>query len=136
MRPEPLEVLLAIRSIDDDEEPLATPVNDEVVDDPTLLVAQEVVLGLAVDERRDVVGDQVLEERRRRLPRDAEAAHVRDVEQAGGAADREMLVSDVADMLGHLPAAEIDHARAERDVAVAERRAPQRPSRPPPCSRN
>src|SRR2546421_10836197 len=108
MRPEPLEVLLAIRGIDDDKEPLATPVNDEVVDDPALLVAEEVVLGLAVDERCNVVGDQVLEERRRRLPHDAEAAHVRDIEQAGGAADREMLVADGAGLLGHLPAAEID----------------------------
>ena len=45
---------------------------------------------------------------------DLDLAHVRDVEQPGARADRHVLVDDARVFDGHVPAAEFDHARAER----------------------
>jgi hypothetical protein len=45
-----------------------------------------------------------------------------DVEQTGGVAHRIMLIHDPAILNRHLPAAELDHPRAQSDVAIVERR--------------
>ena len=56
-----------------------------------------------------------------------EAPHVADVEEAGAAARGEVLGDDARGVLdGHVPAAEVDHAGAERHVTVVERRALER----------
>ncbi len=53
-----------------------------------------------------------------------EAPHVDDVEEARRAARGEVLGDDARGVLeGHLPAAEVDHAGAERHMPVVERRA-------------
>ena len=53
-------------------------------------------------------------------------AHVRDVERAGIAPNGLVLLDDALVLDGHLVAGEGHHARAERDVAIEERRAHQR----------
>ena len=100
-------------------------VDDEVVDDAALLVEQQVVLRLAEAELRQVIGDEVLEELER-VTCDPEPAHVGHVEQPGHVANGEVFVADRCVLLRHLPAAEIDHAAAEGEVAVVERRAVRR----------
>ena len=57
---------------------------------------------------------------------DLDLAHVRDVEDAGVAADGPVLGDHALVLHGHLPARERDHARAERDVAIVERRPAER----------
>ena len=53
---------------------------------------------------------------------DFDLADVADVEQAGAAADRHVLVDHAGVFDGHVPAAELDHPRAERPVPRMERR--------------
>ena len=54
---------------------------------------------------------------------DLQLAHVRDVEHAGVRPDGAMLRNHAVVLHGHLPPGEGDHSRAERDVALEERRA-------------
>ena len=61
-----------------------------------------------------------------RRPVDVDLAHVRDVEGAGVAANGLVLLDDALVLDGHLVAGEGHDPRAERDVAIEERRAPQR----------
>ncbi len=61
----------------------------------------------------------------RRRPLDENLAHVTHVEQADRAAHGEMLVDDPGILEGHLPSAELDHARA-RGVMPFEERSAQR----------
>jgi len=134
--PKPIQVMLAVRCVDDDEKTFAASVDDEVVDDPTRLVAEQAVLRLAVDERAEIVGDQALQEVEAGVAGDAKAAHVRHVEEARDSSHCEMLVADRAVLLGHLPPPEVDHAAAEGDVLVVERSALQRAIRRQPCRRS
>ena len=64
----------------------------------------------------------MLEERQRVAALDLDLAHVADVEQAGGVAHRVVLIHDAAILNRHLPAAELDHPRAQGDMAIVERR--------------
>ena len=68
------------------------------------------------------VGDEGVGERRRRpRPLHVQLAHVREVEQARRLADRPVLLEDARVLHGHLPAAELDEARAGRRVPVVQR---------------
>ena len=67
-----------------------------------------------------------LEQLARPRPLDLELAHVRDVERAGVLAHCAVLRDHALVLDGHLPAGERHHARAERDVAVVQRRAAER----------
>ena len=105
---------------------LVEPVDDQVVDDPAVLVREQRVLRVAGLELVDVVRERRLQQVARRRPFDLDLAHVRDVEDAGVGAHRPVLRDHALVLHGHLPAGERDHARAERDVAVVERRPAQR----------
>ena len=79
------------------------------------------VLRLQRVERLGVVGEHVLEKGHGAGAAKDEASHVADVEEAGSAACREVLVDDARRVLDrHVPAAEVDHAGAERHVTVVE----------------
>ena len=60
----------------------------------------------------DVVGEHVAQEVARAGALEVDDAHVRDVEHAGVAAHRVVLVDLRAVVHRHVPAAEVDHARA------------------------
>ena len=70
----------------------------------------------------DVVRERVAQEIARAGAFEVDDAHVRDVEHAGVAAHRVMLVDLRAVVDRHVPAAEIDHARARGAVNGVERR--------------
>ena len=74
----------------------------------------------------DVVREHRLQELLRRRAVDVDLAHVRDVEDAGVGANRLVLGDDALVLDGHLVAGEGHHPRAERDVALVERRAQER----------
>src|SRR5207247_2638725 len=118
---EPVQVLLSIRCIDDDEITFLASIDDEVVDDAPVLIAEQVVLRLPDPELVNLVGHQTLKEPLRRLTGESESTHVGDVEDARDLTHGEMLVADRAVLLWHLPPAEIHHPAAERKVAVEER---------------
>ena len=105
---------------------MAEAIRDEVVDDPARLVGEQRVLRLTVCEPVDVVREHGLQELLRGRAVDVDLAHVRDVERAGVGSNRLVLGDDALVLDGHLVAGEGNHARAERDVALVERRAQER----------
>ena len=124
---EPVVDRLAVGRVDDEQVlPVREAVDDEVVDDPALLVGQQRVLRLSVRDLVEIVREHLLEKGVSRRPVDVDLAHVRDVERAAVGADRAMLLDDARVLDGHLVPGERHHPRAERDVARVERRALER----------
>ena len=125
--PDPLEVGLPVRGVDDEQvAAFLEAVHDQVVDDAAGLVREQRVLSAADVDLVEVVREERLEELARLRPLDLELAHVRDVEDAAVLADGAVLGDDPLVLDRHLPAGERHHARAERDVALVERRSEQR----------
>ena len=120
---EPLEVLLAIRRVHDEQHVVGAPVHEEVVDDAAARAQHHAVLDAADRKRRDGVRRHAVDERDRPGAAHHELAHVRHVEEPRGAADRLMLGHDARVLERHLPSRERHELPAERGVAVVERRA-------------
>src|SRR5919198_768716 len=97
-------------------------VGDQVIDDSAPLVREQGVLSLTGLDLVEIVRERRLEQLRRAWALDLELAHVRDVEDAGVAADGPMLGNHAFVLDRHLPARERHHPRAEGDVASVERR--------------
>ena len=77
---------------------------------------------LAVDELRDVIRGDAVDEGDRVAPLDPDLAHVRHVEQAGSGSGRHVLFDDAGFVLnGHLPSAEVDHLPAESFMHFVQR---------------
>jgi hypothetical protein len=94
-----------------------------VVHRPAGLGGHDGVLRLEQVERLGVVGEHVLQEGQGARAAQREAPHVRHVDEPCAAARREVLGDDAGGVLDrHLPAAEVDHLRAKRDVAIVKRR--------------
>ena len=82
MGPHPVEVGLTPGRIDHEQEAVLHPVDDPVVDDPTVVVADHRVEGVAGGQPRDVVGDEPLQGGLGALPAEPDLAHVGEVEDA------------------------------------------------------
>ena len=100
-------------------------VGDQVVDDPARLVGQQRVLRLAVADPVEVVGQHALQEVVGAGSADLDLSHVRHVEDAGGRPNGPVLLVDARVVDGHVPAAEVDHPGAEREVARVQRCRPR-----------
>jgi hypothetical protein len=98
------------------------PVDDQVVDDATLLVRQEGVLRLAVADAVEVVREHRLQELVRGGAFDVQLPHVGDIERARVAPDGEVLGNHSLVLHGHLPARKRHHSGAGRHVALVQRR--------------
>ena len=97
-------------------------VDDEVVEDAAVRAQQARIERLAgVLELVDVVGERIAQEIARAVAAQIERAHVRYVEHAGVAAHGVMLVDLRAVVDRHVPAAEVDHARARGAMHGMER---------------
>ena len=108
--------------VDDDHEvSLARAVDQAVVNDATLVVADQVVTRLALDEVAHLVGHDLLQCGQRGLAHHAELAHVGDVEGPDAGANSHVLLAHGAVLQRHRPAAELHHLRPGRQVAVVER---------------
>ena len=123
MRAHPGEVLVARAGVDDQAEPgLVEEIDDQVVDHAaaprSACSCTAPCPGLSAWRRRWRAGAQELAHPRAARVDDA---HVRDVEHAGVAAHRVVLLDLRAVVDRHVPAAEIDHAGAQLDVQVIER---------------
>ena len=75
----------------------------------------------SIGEPRGVVRGDVLDRLQRVAAGDFDLAHVADVEQPGARAHRHVLVGDAGVFDRHVPAAELDHPRAERAMSRVER---------------
>src|SRR5712692_3601474 len=116
----PIEISFAIGGVDDDGERIVAPVHDQVVEDSSLVIAHEVVLRAPAADAGQVVREQALQEGDAGFAGHLEATHVRDVEEPGGLAHRNVLVAYGRVLLGQLPAAEVHHASTEGDVTFEE----------------
>ena len=76
---------------------------------------------LADREPGGVVGGDVLDGLERVPAGDLDLAHVADVEEAGAGPHGLMLEDDAGVLDWHVPAAELDHAGAERPMTRVER---------------
>src|SRR5690606_36800970 len=101
------------------------PGDDHVVHDAARLVADEAVPALARFHLRYVARDQQIDELLGLLAREAEAAHVGDVEEGSEVAALVMLLDDGGVDQRHFPPGERHHPRAAGDVKVVEGRALQ-----------
>ena len=119
---QPAPVLVAVAGVDDQEEArLGQLVEIGVVDRPAGFVGDEAILGLAGRQRARVVGERAEQEALGARARDLEAAHMGDVEQAGVAPGRQMLLDRAGLVLHrHVPASEVDQLGAVARVPIVE----------------
>src|SRR3954451_1417870 len=102
-------------------------VDDQVVDDTAgLVVAAQRVLSPAGPDPVEVVGQAGVDEVLRTGARHLGIAEMAHVEQADRRTDRGVLLHDAGVLDGHLPATELRHACAERNVSIMQRRTSQR----------
>ena len=89
---QPGEVLGVPRGVGDGQEAVGLePIGEQVVEDPTVLAAQQAVLGPAHRHALHVVGEHPLQEGRRLGSRGLDLSHVGDVEDPRPAAHGEVL---------------------------------------------
>ena len=87
---------------------------------PPSLVAQHAVLGAALRNPADVVGDQALEALERLRSAGQNLAHVGDVEDADAGPDGDVLLADPGVLDRHLPAGERHQLRPCGEVRVVQ----------------
>ena len=120
----PGQVLLVIGGVRDGQEaPAVQPVGEEVVEHAAVLAAEHRVLGAALGDLRDVVGEDALEELLCLRPARLDLAHVRDVEHPGLRAHVHVLGADALVLHRHLPAGERHELGPGPLVAVEQGRA-------------
>ncbi len=87
-------------------------INNQVVDSAAIRKTELRVERLVNGEAGNIVGDEVLQERKRIRAFDFEFAHVTDIEKASMRAYRAVFFDDAGILNGHLEAAELYDARA------------------------
>ena len=102
------------------------PVGEQVVEDPAVLPAQDRVLGAALRDAANVVGEQPLEQLEGRRAPGLDLAHVGDVEHPARGSYRDVLRPDALVLNRHLPARERHHPGAGGGVRLVQRRSLQR----------
>src|SRR5260370_15509335 len=120
---EPFAIHVDIRGVDAQHVPLGSEaVDNEVIDRAAVGRAHPRVLGLAVGETRGRICERMLEQRERPRPAQVELAHVAQIENAGGGADRQVLFDYAAIVERHIEAAKLRHSRAELAIQTEKRR--------------
>src|SRR4029077_7425772 len=84
------------------------PIDEDVVFDATIFVADHGILGLRNGEFADIVGGDSLEERDSTSSGDSHPPHMAHIEEPDMGTDGMVLVHDSAVLDGHLPSGEID----------------------------
>ena len=84
----------------------------KVINDAAALVAHQRVLALSAREFANVVGQHPVKKPLGARAGDADLAHVRDVEEAGGVPHGQVLVNDAGVLHRHFPAAEFNELAA------------------------
>ena len=95
-------------------------VNQNVVDDAPAAVGHAGVLHLAVEELRDVVGRDALQQVERPGTLDPDFAHVAHVEDPGAVAHGHVLVGDAREFDGHVITRKFGHPGPCGDVILGE----------------
>ena len=93
-------------------------VNQDVVDQPALVIGHQAVLDLIEIQLRDMVGGDPLQPRQYSRAVEGEASHVADVEDPDSLPHGLVLLDDARVLHGHEPAAEFDNPPAVGLVPV------------------
>src|SRR5690606_16233992 len=119
---DPVPDLRGVRGIHHQPVTVREAVDEAVVQDAAVLLADRRVVGLAHVELRGVVRGDELDEAERVIAPDLELAHVRDVEQTGARAHGLVLGDDAGRILnGHFEAGERHELRAGLPVLLEKR---------------
>src|SRR5258706_6469473 len=101
-------------------------VNNQVVDGATVGKPELCIDRLVIGKAGNIIGNKVLQERECVRAFDFEFAHVTDIEKTGMGTYCTMFVQDATILYGHLKAAELYDARAQRNMLLVKRGAFQR----------
>ena len=123
---DPIDDLGAVAGVDhQQEERLAVGIvivaDQHVVEDSAVVVGDQRVADLAQFHVGHAAGEQFGQKDGRAGPLEAEPAHVRDVGDAHGRADRQVFFDDRGVLDGHGPAGEVDHPPAVGNVPIIQR---------------
>jgi len=120
---QPAHVGLAVGRVHDHQVALrAAAVDDQIFDDAALFVGQQLVLRLAAGDPIEIVREQALQSLVCPCAGDLEHAHMRGVEGAAVDSYRLMLADQAFVEDRHLVAGEGDHAGAQSEMAIEQRR--------------
>jgi hypothetical protein len=97
-------------------------VHQQVIDDPPVVVTHRGILDAPLPEGPGVVDGDRLQEVERPRAGELHLPHVRDVEDADGAANAHVLLDDSRVLDGHFESPELHDLRPERAVHLVERR--------------
>ena len=118
---EPGEILVDVRSVDNEQNRLRAALVDEQVVDNAAVVARKHSVGyLTGGHRSHLVGEHAVDELNGVGAFDEELAHVADVEKAGGLAHCVMFFCYAAILYRHVPARKGAHHCSHGHVAVVE----------------
>ncbi len=124
---QPVAIGRDIRCVDAQHEAFgAEPIDDQVVDGAAVLRAHDRVLGAPLGQGRGGVGHRALEYRGGVGTTQLEFAHVTQIEDPGGGADRKMLLDNAGIADRHFETTENRHPGAEFLVQGEERGALER----------
>ncbi len=119
---QPCEILLDFRGIHHQQKfGVGQPVNDQVINDAARFIQQESVLALANSQSRHAIRQDALEPLRGAGTAREELPHVRNIKDAERGPHGLMLLQNATVLHRHRPAAEIDHACAQRHVLRVQR---------------
>ena len=105
---------------------LGDPIAGDVIDDSAIFVAQQPVLDLPRFKPRQAAAEEPIGDGDRIRSLELDLAHVGDVEQSSGFADRAVFCADGRVLDGQLVAAKFDHAPPQAPMDVEEGRSLQR----------
>ena len=118
----PREVFLDVPGVDNQHVAIFSQViNKQVINRVAVGQAELGIERLAYGETGDIIGDEILQESERARSFGLKFAHVTDVEEACAGAYSFVLLQDTAILDRHLPAAKLDHLRAEFEVGGVKR---------------
>src|SRR4051794_13822792 len=97
-------------------------INEDIVDNAAIGVAQEAIISETWLDRRDVLCGDRLEIGESVCATNVDLAHMRNIEETGGGSCSCVLVDDAGILYRHFPSAKLHHLRAELFVPSVQLR--------------
>jgi hypothetical protein len=123
MRPHPLKIEIPTGTVNHQKiSSLSRAVDDQIIDDSSLLIEHEGVLATGDSKFANAVGKKILQPSQSAGTGNRDLSHVGNIEHAGGRSHGFMLIHDSRILDRHEPTPELDHASSACDMSGFERR--------------